>query len=360
MSVVRRPTLPADYVFSASHRMDDEVQITSHLEDEVVEAEAGRGPYKTNWMMTINNYGPDDELAFRTNLALFQFACYGKEVSRKGTPHLQCFVQFHKKVRLTAIRRIWPRARAKTTKGTPYQNMRYCAKGEQTKAEYLMLHDAGPNYGKNADFSVFGIPPNKPAISPYVAAFQMLDNGSSVHDAVQHIVKERPRDIALHGSQIRANFSAHKKQEFRHDYVSTQFTVPLETDFTKPILIWGSSGLGKTEYAKAHFKNPFVVIQSNMESLRRLSPDNDGIIFDDCSFHHFSPSDVIALLGRGNTPRALKCRYQSADIPPRMPTIFTYNLCNPFYDAISAEQREAVNSRFRAVHVTLSLFDTSQ
>lgn len=116
-----------------------------------------RTPLVKNWMMTINNWTPADEQAFVDNTGLYKCAIYGREVGASGTPHLQCFISFLVKKRATAVLKIWPRASAKPTDGTPWSNFLYCSKGEQTHDEYIALGVHGPHYGVNASVERFGM-----------------------------------------------------------------------------------------------------------------------------------------------------------------------------------------------------------
>lgn len=319
-----------------------------------------QGAGAKNWLMTINNYVQSDLDAFQANVALLVCACYGKEVGENGTPHLQCYLSFAKKTRPSAITKIWPRSWHAIARATPWMNWLYCAKGEQSKVEWKAMREQGPNYGKNAQFITFGKKPTKPNVSPYHEAFRLLDSGATVQQAIDLIVKECPRDIALHGQQIRKNFVDRKREPFEHIFVSTDFVRPLEI-LDKHLLIWGPSGLGKSQYAYAHFGNPLVVPGSDLERIRHLTPDHDGIVFDDCDLRHIFPNKVIGILGRDNTPRAFPCRYANVSIPTTIFYIFTFNEDNPFYDDVCRlSQSVAIDSRIRRVHITESLFVAQQ
>lgn len=75
---------------------------------------------------TWNNYPEDAVETLETNFRLFAWIA-GKEVGESGTPHLQGYVEFDKKLRPTSLglpdQIHWERA-----KGSRAQNVKYCAK----------------------------------------------------------------------------------------------------------------------------------------------------------------------------------------------------------------------------------------
>lgn len=112
--------------------------------------------------------------------------------------------------------------------------------------------------------------------------------------------------------------------------------------------------MGKTHYALAHFKNPLVV--SHIDKLKQLSPDHDGIVFDDMCFTHWPPSSIIHLVDT-ELERDINIRYGTVNIPAGTRKIFTYNSDNPFYkEDISDEQKIAIERRIHRVHVLNVLY----
>lgn len=325
-------------------------------------------PLATHWLFTLNNYTPQDEEAFSANQALFRGACYGREVGEQGTPHLQAFVSFAKQVRGSTLAKIWPRAHMSVAKASPWINWLYCSKGEQPKSEWKAYREKGPNYGKNAQFFFFGTRPEAPKkASTYrdlndvvKECYGLLEDGT-VQSAMDHLKVHRPADHAKYNAQFRNAFTSEKKvKTYEHLYTDTDFVRPLEI-LDKHILIHGPSELGKTQYAAAHFINPLVIVGSDLERIRLLTPDHDGIVFDDCDLRHFSPSQVIGILGRDNAPRSFPCRYNNVPLPSNMRYIFTFNDDNPFYHSTcSVAQQQAIRSRYRSVHVTERLFVLNQ
>jgi len=82
-----------------------------------------------HWCITLNN--PDDGECLGWSVEEMQYLICGKEVGKEGTPHLQGYVQFKKKKKLSAVKKFWPRAHLELAKGKPDQNVTYCSKEHQ-------------------------------------------------------------------------------------------------------------------------------------------------------------------------------------------------------------------------------------
>lgn len=162
-------------------------------------------------------------------------------------------------------------------------------------------------------------------------------------DALAIIQKKRPRDWCLYGETIERNLKRKMMPKFTHNYVMSDFDCP-PLDLSKAVLLHGPTNMGKTEYALAHFKHPLLV--SHMDTLRNISPEVDGIVFDDMSFKHMPVESVIHLLDLAQD-RSIHCRYGTGVIPKGMPRIFTHNTANPFFDHITTQmcQQEAIGRR---------------
>lgn len=86
-----------------------------------------------NWAFTINNYITDDlerleDLGRRVGQDI-QYMILGKEVGEEGTPHLQCYVQFMNRLRMSQVKNfVGARAHVEVARGSPNQNYIYCSK----------------------------------------------------------------------------------------------------------------------------------------------------------------------------------------------------------------------------------------
>lgn len=88
-------------------------------------------------------------------------------------------------------------------------------------------------------------------------------------------------------------------------------------------MICGPSECGKTQFAKAHFKNALFV--THIDKLREYDPDkHDGIIFDDMDFKDLSRNTQIQIAD-WDDDRSINCRYSPAEIPAHTRKLFTCN-----------------------------------
>lgn len=82
-----------------------------------------------NWCFTLNNYTEDELASIVTflNLAPNNYVI-GREVGEEGTPHLQGYVSFEKKLRMNECKNINHRIHWEVAKGNEKQNINYCTK----------------------------------------------------------------------------------------------------------------------------------------------------------------------------------------------------------------------------------------
>jgi hypothetical protein len=299
-----------------------------------------------HWTATVNNW-TDEEYTLLESLAEsneVKYMVIGKEVGEQGTPHLQIMFSLVKKKRRDQVAALLPhRWNEEQQKDVPIW------------FEHVMHGDINmANYCKeDGDYREWGVCPvkkNKPkGDSTYSDAF----NAPTVREGMAIVRAQRPRDAAIHGLAIEKNLSAARAPLFKPEYTLDDFNKePLVLD--KSMLVWGPSGLGKSQYVLAHFKNPLVI--THMDGLRTLSPDHDAIVFDDMSFSHYPIETVIHLLDI-DLPRDIHIRYGTAHIPAHTVKVFTHNTFNPFYKVeADQEQQNAVERRLKRFNVTQQLF----
>lgn len=83
-----------------------------------------------NWTFTVNNYSDTDEIKISTMFdhGHIQYVVYGREFGIEGTPHLQGYVQFKKKLRLNQVKQmISPKGHYEISRGSPEINREYCS-----------------------------------------------------------------------------------------------------------------------------------------------------------------------------------------------------------------------------------------
>lgn len=90
-------------------------------------------------------------------------------------------------------------------------------------------------------------------------------------------------------------------------------------------VFYGKPGIGKTQFAKAHFKHPLVV--RNIEIAKNHFKDgyHDGLVLDDMNFGHW-PREAVIHLTDFEEASELHCRNKNFFKPPGLPIIATTNV----------------------------------
>lgn len=281
------------------------------------------------WLFTIPNWEEDDLLEASED---FTYVIQGKELApTTRLPHLQCYVQFAKDHRFQQILNKHPRWRKlQKCTGSPWSNYLYCSKEDKDPHE-------------------FGKRPKEPkGASNASLSFGEALSADTVEEGICIIKKDCPRDWCLHGEAIRRNLISSKVQPFTHKWAMADFTAP-EIQLEKATLLVGDTKLGKTHFALAHFKNPLLV--RHIDNLKKLTTDQDGIVFDDMSFDHWPSGSVIALLDM-ELKSSLNVRYGTVDIPAYTRKIFTNNKSDIWYKPeLDQATKDAIDGRVNIVNI---------
>lgn len=86
--------------------------------------------YSRHWVWTFNN-PPRGSISYDENTMDYLVA--GKEIGPKGTPHLQGYTCFKLRQRLSAVKKVLPKAHWEVKEGTPKQASDYCKKDGKWK-----------------------------------------------------------------------------------------------------------------------------------------------------------------------------------------------------------------------------------
>lgn len=104
------------------------------------------------WMFTLNNYTREDIRSIKALCAArvhkIVYLVFGKEVGEKGTPHLQGYVHFEGRKRMSTVRKMFVdhahSAHLEAMRGTPQQASDYCKKdGDAWEFGELPEHEPG-------------------------------------------------------------------------------------------------------------------------------------------------------------------------------------------------------------------------
>lgn len=115
------------------------------------------GTRARRWCFTLNNPTDDEQVTVKTafSSANTKFIIVGfEEAPTTGTPHLQGFVHFKTVQRITALKKLLPRAHFEMARGTDKENHNYCTKMGQTMIQHGAPQDhkeqSVPDTYKNA------------------------------------------------------------------------------------------------------------------------------------------------------------------------------------------------------------------
>uniref|UniRef100_A0AAU7VF94 Replication-associated protein n=1 Tax=Iberian lynx associated circovirus 1 TaxID=3228841 RepID=A0AAU7VF94_9CIRC len=174
-----------------------------------------RGSPACRWCFTLNNWTEMEYGSIESTCrSLAKYAIIGKEVGEKGTPHLQGFVNFRKKLRRSTLKKLsgFTRAHVEIARGTDLENQKYC----QKMGVYLEI----------------GIPQRPGKSLALVECLNLLKtNNGDLREAAQSF----PEVFVRHGRGLR-------------DYVNTAELCGERHWKTEVIVIVGPPGVGKTKY----------------------------------------------------------------------------------------------------------------
>jgi len=187
---------------------------------------------------------------------------------------------------------------------------------------------------------------------------QTLAETTSVQAALDHLAAHAPVDYLQRLDTLSRSLTSHRDKRMRlatPGRTLNEFKAHLDIpDDWRNLFLWGKTGVGKTQYAKALL--PGATIVSHTDQLKDCD-FSKGIIFDDFSVSPWPPHAVIHLMD-WDEPRGIHCRYSHVVIPPHTRKIFTFNKlldawCPP---TISEEQFQAVRRRVLVFEINESLF----
>lgn len=207
---------------------------------------------------------------------------------------------------------------------------------------------------------IVGDPPAAPKI-PKTEIYRkatLLVETQNVQAALDYLCIEAPVDYIQKLDTLTRNLTSHRDKRMRlapQGRTLNDFRAhPDIPDDWRVLFMWGKSGVGKTQYAKALL--PGATIVSHGDQLKDCD-FTKGIIFDDFAVGHWPPTSAIHLVD-WDEPRGIHCRYAHVTVPPHTRKIFTFNKCLDEWApvGISEEQFQAIRRRVIEIEIKSSLF----
>lgn len=224
-----------------------------------------------NWCFTINNYEENGQELLLQRGAETESVLYlvaGKEVGEGGTPHIQGYVQFSKRLTLSTVKRlVGERAHCEVSRGTPQQAAQYCK--------------------KDGDFKeIGGIRGGQGTRTDLVEVFRACVSGRTFGQ----VAEAYPSAALRYGSGI---------QRLR------QLSRPTRTSAPQIWCFWGKTGSGKTRRVWEYTNDHALWVHPG----DRWFDGYDGqhaVLFDDFDGSWFKLSFLLRLLDRYPMPVAVK------------------------------------------------------
>lgn len=256
------------------------------------------------WTFTLHNYTVEDEDRFARLFSDGDIThiCYGKEVCpTTGTPHLQGYFELVGRRTLAGTKKVvGKRVSLRISKGTAAENKFYAKKEDD-------------------NIVCLGEPMAQGERNDLKSLMQDLKNGMPLSE----VRDKYPTQYLIYGRRIKEVHAEYRMKDVTAKYKLDDFGwEPLSLD--KSVILWGEPGIGKSQYALAHFKSPLWV--TSMDSLGLFDPEkHDGIVFDDMNFNKDSHERQIAIVDHEDD-RRIAIRYTDAFIPGGTRKIFTTNV----------------------------------
>lgn len=281
---------------------------------------AQRKQYR-RWAFTINNY-TDEEVASVKALvpSVCNYIAFSKEVGQvTGTPHLQGYFEFQKKVTLSGLKKLMPRGHFEPARGDCFANIKYVAKsGVDVYKDGESIEEAQERRG--------------------------AARGQAVKDEwreISDLLKSGQGDV------VEAKFPSH----WRIHRLANQVEYPCPAVGSGPnYWLYGESGSGKTTFAemfaaakgwKAYHKLPSKwwdgYTNEELVYMDDIDPTHDDLLFHIKMMGDFRPFNAEIKGGQRK-------------IRPQVVVITSNSHPSQIFPKASREDMDAIYRRFRVLH----------
>lgn len=249
------------------------------------------------WDFTLNNPTDHDIEIVKAWAIHHPVMVVTHEVGKQGTPHLQGRIHWSTARRFAAVKKELPKARWSYSV-CPKHNSYPLKQGSN-----IIVNQDNRRPGTRTD--VVGI-------------MKMVDDGKNDYEIMQEFPNTAFRCHAATANYRRVKAATKPKTtKYKH------LRWPLVTIWDRSWVVWGEPGIGKTQWALAHFNHALLV--THKDDLKRFLPGvTDGIIFDDMDFRHWPRTTQIHLTDT-EEDRTIDVKNGAVTIPEYTKKIFLTN-----------------------------------
>lgn len=259
------------------------------------------------WCFTLNN--PEtNEIAWPAEKV--RYAIWQREAGENGTPHLQGYMEFKRGQRMSALKKILPRAHLEPRRGTREQAKAYASK-EDTRVE-------GP-----WEFGKFDTEQGARTDLETVAA--MVKDG----ETLRKIAEEQPVEYIKYNRGISA--------------LKAQLSLP-RTWKTKVIVRWGEPGSGKTRWVYDTYKVEEVFVKPPGDWYDGY--DGQEVVLIDDFYGNMKYAELLRVLDR--YPMMVPVKGGFVNWAPKVIIITSNNHPEGWYENIA--DKRALLRRIEEIH----------
>lgn len=184
---------------------------------------------------------------------------------------------------------------------------------------------------------------------------QALRTGS-YEDAMRYIEDEDKLYFITHQKQLGQYFNSKFRDDDSADYRLEHFTTQhFKKELEDKVMVFiGDTGIGKTQFALAHFERPLLV--RDKEDWSRYNQDTDGIVLDDINFADWNPLTFLKILNL-DTPITQSVKYGHVRVKKGTKRIICCNSEDLLWPrGIHPETKNACLRRIEIKHFHFNLF----
>lgn len=271
-----------------------------------------------------------------------------REVSEAGFDHVQLLIVVKVKRALHVFIKQF-KTEEHCVKTEPTENIwkyaSYCMKSYSSADEQFQFGNVPPKILNQADKK-----------ETTIEKFKTMLQFDTKEEAIDYVKEEMTDKYVLQNSAIMSFLQRQYATTTAAKYTIDQFNrQPEDIHSGKSFVFIGKAGIGKTQFALAHFKSPLLV--SDRQDFGKLQTGTyDGIVIDDMNFNKWNACNLIHLLDQ-ECDRTVNIKYGCVSIPAMLPRIITLNSIDSFWpENMLDAQKGAIDRRCVIVNFDRQLF----